>query len=106
MSLEGYSLCWFCDLQPWQQSPHKGVLSGDVFVFPEGLIHFQFNEGKSNAIALSGLSSKNPSVIIIANMVFGSNPKSYDDVLAKAFQVTRRWWTIIKLNFGGPTTRE
>ena len=44
----------------------------DVFVFPVGLIHFQFNVGKTNAIAIAiaGLSSQNAGVITIANTVF------------------------------------
>ncbi|XP_051127108.1 germin-like protein subfamily 1 member 13 [Andrographis paniculata] len=65
----------------------KYLYPGDVFVFPEGLIHFQFNVGKTNAVAFAGLSSQNPGVITIANAVFGSEPPINDDVLAKAFQV-------------------
>ncbi|KAL2521160.1 Germin-like protein subfamily 1 member 18 [Forsythia ovata] len=60
---------------------------GDVFVFPEGLIHFQFNVGKTNAFVFAGLSSQNPGVITIANAVFGSDPPISLDVLTKAFQV-------------------
>nr|GLL25738.1 putative germin-like protein 2-1 [Ipomoea trifida] len=37
----------------------KVLKAGDVFVFPEGLIHFQFNIGHSKAIAFAGLSSQN-----------------------------------------------
>ncbi|TYH35672.1 hypothetical protein E1A91_D13G199900v1 [Gossypium mustelinum] len=55
---------------------------GDVFVFPFGLIHSQFNIGKTAAVA--GLSSQNAGVITIANAVFGSNPPINPDVLAKA----------------------
>ncbi|PHU10284.1 Germin-like protein subfamily 1 member 20 [Capsicum chinense] len=74
---------------------------GDVFVFPIGLIHFQFNVGKTNAVAFAGLSSQNPGTITIANAVFGSDPPINDDVLAKAFQVDKKvvdylqsqfWW--------------
>jgi hypothetical protein len=68
----------------------KVLNKGDVFVFPIGLIHFQFNVGKTNAIALAGLSSQNPGVITIANAVFGSNPPINPDVLAKAFQVDHK----------------
>ncbi|KAG6518952.1 putative germin-like protein 2-2 [Zingiber officinale] len=67
----------------------KNLRKGDVFVFPQGLIHFQFNTGKTNAIAFAGLSSQNPGVITIANAVFGSRPHISDDVLAKAFQVDK-----------------
>lgn len=60
---------------------------GDVFVFPEGLVHFQFNVGKKKAVAFAGLSSQNPGVITVANAVFGSDPPISRDVLTKAFQV-------------------
>ncbi|KAJ8572685.1 hypothetical protein K7X08_009196 [Anisodus acutangulus] len=79
----------------------KILHAGDVFVFPIGLIHFQFNVGKTKAVAFAGLSSQNPGVITIANAVFGSDPPINDDVLAKAFQVDKKvvdylqsqfWW--------------
>ncbi|KAG6653170.1 hypothetical protein CIPAW_05G056800 [Carya illinoinensis] len=62
---------------------------GDVFVFPVGLVHFQLNIRKSNAIAFAGLSSQNPGVITIANAVFGSEPPINSDLLTKAFQVDK-----------------
>ncbi|XP_058006529.1 germin-like protein subfamily 1 member 16 isoform X2 [Hevea brasiliensis] len=67
----------------------KVLNAGDVFVFPIGLIHFQFNIGNTNAVAIAGLSSQNPGVITIANAVFGSNPPINPDVLAKAFQLDK-----------------
>lgn len=79
----------------------KTLNAGDVFVFPEGLIHFQFNVGHSPALAFAGLSSQNPGVITIANAVFGSNPPISVDVLTKAFRVDKNvinylqsqfWW--------------
>ncbi|KAA8514926.1 hypothetical protein F0562_018287 [Nyssa sinensis] len=79
----------------------KVLYPGDVFVFPEGLIHFQFNGGNSNAVAFAGLSSQNPGVVSIANAVFGSKPPISVDVLTKAFQVDKKvidylqaqfWW--------------
>ncbi|GJS94726.1 putative germin-like protein 2-1 [Tanacetum coccineum] len=63
---------------------------GDVFVFPEGLIHFQQNVGHGFAVAIAGLSSQNPGAITIANAVFGSDPDISDDILAKAFQVDKK----------------
>ena len=68
----------------------KILYPGDVFVFPEGLIHFQFNIGKTNAVAFAGLGSQNPGVITIAKAVFGSDPAISDDVLTKAFQVDKK----------------
>ncbi|KAH7679177.1 Germin protein [Dioscorea alata] len=67
----------------------KVLNEGDVFVFPQGLIHFQFNRGPSNAVAFTGLGSQNPGTITIANVVFGSKPPISDDVLGKAFQVSK-----------------
>ncbi|KAG6412403.1 hypothetical protein SASPL_125081 [Salvia splendens] len=67
----------------------KYLKAGDVFVFPQGIIHFQINVGKINAVAFAGFGSQNPGVITIANAVFGSDPKINPDVLAKAFQVEK-----------------
>lgn len=68
----------------------KVLNKGDVFVFPEGPIHFQFNPIHDKpAVAIAALSSQNPGVITIANAVFGSKPPISDDVLAKAFQVEK-----------------
>ncbi|MQM23871.1 hypothetical protein Taro_056941, partial [Colocasia esculenta] len=68
----------------------KVLNKGDVFVFPVGLIHFQFNIGHTNVVAIAALSSQNPGVITIANAVFGSKPPISDYVLAKAFQVDKK----------------
>jgi quercetin dioxygenase-like cupin family protein len=67
----------------------KVLNKGDVFVFPIGLIHFQFNVGRTNAVAFAALSSQNAGVITIANAVFGSDPPINPDVLAKAFQLDK-----------------
>ncbi|KAM7505790.1 hypothetical protein LguiB_004694 [Lonicera macranthoides] len=68
----------------------KLLCEGDVFVFPMGLIHFQFNVGKTKAVALASLSSQNPGVITIANAVFGSNPLIKSKILEIAFQVDKK----------------
>ncbi|KAH9779102.1 Germin-like protein subfamily 1 member 17 [Citrus sinensis] len=65
----------------------KVLKKGDAFVFPIGLIHFQFNIGKTNAVAIAALSSQNPGVITIANSVFVANPPINPDFLSKAFQL-------------------
>ncbi|XP_044483862.1 germin-like protein subfamily 1 member 13 [Mangifera indica] len=85
--LEGTLLVGFVTSDPNHTLISKVLNKGDVFVFPIGLIHFQFNVGKTNAVAFSGLSSQNPGVITIANAVFGSNPPINPDFLAKAFQL-------------------
>ncbi|TYH28743.1 hypothetical protein ES288_A02G168200v1 [Gossypium darwinii] len=68
----------------------KVLYPGDVFVFPLGLIHFQFNIGHTNAVAFAALSSQNPGVVTIASAVFGSDPDINPDVLAKAFQLDKK----------------
>ncbi|XP_042491846.1 putative germin-like protein 2-1 [Macadamia integrifolia] len=88
--LEGTLSVGFVTSNPDNRLITKVLNKGDVFVFPIGLIHFQFNTGKSNAVAIGALSSQNPSVITIANAVFGSNPSISDYVLSKAFQLDKK----------------
>ncbi|KAK1325643.1 Germin-like protein 8-2 [Acorus calamus] len=88
--IEGSLLVGFVTSNPQNRLIFKVLNAGDVFVFPEGLIHFQFNRGHKNAVAIAGLSSQNPGVITVANAVFGSNPKIDESVLAKAFQVDKK----------------
>ncbi|CAN6926766.1 unnamed protein product [Brassica oleracea] len=65
----------------------KVLYPGDVFVFPIGMIHFQVNVGRTNAVAFAGLGSQNPGTITIADAVFGSTPLIMPEILAKAFQL-------------------
>ncbi|KAL6643952.1 hypothetical protein ACP70R_018718 [Stipagrostis hirtigluma subsp. patula] len=87
--LEGQLYVGFVTSNPGNKLFTKVLGKGDVFVFPQGLIHFQFNYGTSKAVAIAGLSSQNPGVITVANTVFGSKPSISDDILAKAFQVDK-----------------
>ncbi|KAH7571776.1 hypothetical protein JRO89_XS04G0138700 [Xanthoceras sorbifolium] len=98
---EGTLYVGFVTSNPENKLFTKVLNKGDVFVFPVGLIHFQFNIGKTNAVAFAGLSSQNPGVITIANAVFGSDPTINPDVLSKAFQLDQNivkslqkkfWW--------------
>ncbi|KAL5574339.1 hypothetical protein UlMin_023936 [Ulmus minor] len=77
----------------------KVLNKGDVFVFPIGLIHFQFNTGHTPAVAFAGLSSQNAGVITIANAVFGSTPPINADVLTKAFQVDKNLINYLQKKF-------
>ncbi|KAM7524853.1 hypothetical protein LguiA_014757 [Lonicera macranthoides] len=88
--LEGTLYVGFVTSNPDNRLFTKVLNKGDVFVFPQGLIHFQFNVGKTNAVAIAALGSQNPGVITIANAVFGSNPPISPDVLTKAFQVDKK----------------
>ncbi|XP_034680527.1 germin-like protein subfamily 1 member 13 isoform X1 [Vitis riparia] len=87
--LEGTLYVGFVTSNPENRLISKVLYKGDVFVFPIGLIHFQFNVGKTNAVAIAGLSSQNPGVITIANAVFGSDPPINADVLTRAFQLDK-----------------
>ncbi|PAN05480.1 hypothetical protein PAHAL_1G188500 [Panicum hallii] len=87
--LEGSLYVGFVTSNPDNKLFAKVLNKGDVFVFPEGLIHFQFNYGTKNAVALAALSGQNPGVITVANAVFGSKPSIQDYILAKAFQVDK-----------------
>ena len=88
--LEGSLYVGFVTSNPNNTLISKVLNKGDVFVFPEGLIHFQFNPVHDKpAVAIAALSSQNPGTITIANAVFGSKPPISDDVLAKAFQVEK-----------------
>ena len=87
--LEGTLLVGFVTSNPENRLISKVLYKGDVFVFPVGLIHFQFNIGHTNAVAIAALSSQNPGVITIAKAVFGSNPAINPDVLSRAFQLDK-----------------
>ncbi|KAK6133507.1 hypothetical protein DH2020_032753 [Rehmannia glutinosa] len=87
MVVEGWLEVGFVTSNPENRLITTILEKGDVFVFPEGLVHFQRNTGNVSAVAIAGLSSQSPGVITIGNAVFGSNPEIPDDLLAKAFQV-------------------
>ncbi|KAL1191014.1 putative germin-like protein subfamily 1 member 9 [Cardamine amara subsp. amara] len=87
---EGTLLVGFVTSNPDNRLFTKTLNVGDVFVFPEGLIHFQVNVGKYPAVAFAALSSQNAGVITIANTVFGSTPMIDSSILARAFQLDPR----------------
>ncbi|KMT15543.1 hypothetical protein BVRB_3g058950 [Beta vulgaris subsp. vulgaris] len=65
----------------------KVLNKGDVFIFPQGLIHFESNIGKTPAVALSAFTSQNPGVVTTAAAIFGTEPPISVDVLTRAFQL-------------------
>ena len=65
----------------------KVLKKGDIFVFLQGLIHFQLNVGKMNAVAFSALVSHNAGRITIGNSVIGTKPLISANHLTQAFQV-------------------
>ncbi|XP_066318451.1 putative germin-like protein 2-2 [Miscanthus floridulus] len=97
--IEGSLYVGFVTSNPNNTLIAKVLNKGDIFVFPKGLVHFQYNYGMDNAVALAALSSQNPGVITIANSIFGSDPSISDDILAKAFQVNQNTVNWIQAQF-------
>ncbi|KAL2892775.1 putative germin-like protein 2-1 [Bienertia sinuspersici] len=63
------------------------IKNSDIIVFPQGLVRFQFNIGKTDPLAIASFKSQNPGRFNVANVIFGSTPHILDDVLTKGFQV-------------------
>ncbi|XP_062171274.1 putative germin-like protein 9-2 [Alnus glutinosa] len=58
---------------------------GDMFVFPKGLVHFQYNAAaQESAIAISAFGSANAGTVSIPNTLF--NTSIDDNVLALSFK--------------------
>ncbi|CAL5404187.1 unnamed protein product [Camellia sinensis] len=58
---------------------------GDMFVFPKGLVHFQYNNGGNGpALALSAFGSANAGTVSVPTTVF--NTSIFDGILAKSFK--------------------
>ncbi|XVE97901.1 hypothetical protein REPUB_Repub03eG0058800 [Reevesia pubescens] len=51
----------------------KSLKIGDIMVFPQGLLHFQINAGKTPALAFVSFSSPSPGLQIIDFALFGNN---------------------------------
>ncbi|CAA2981729.1 germin-like protein 9-3 [Olea europaea var. sylvestris] len=58
---------------------------GDLFVFPKGLVHFQYNaDAKVPALAISAFGSSNAGTVSLPNTLF--NTSIDDNVLALSFK--------------------
>ncbi|KAL8061394.1 hypothetical protein ABFX02_02G083500 [Erythranthe guttata] len=77
----------------------KSIKKGDVFAFPKGLVHFQKNNGKTNAAVISAFNSQLPGTQSIAATLFAANPAVPDNVLTKAFQIGTKEVEKIKSKF-------
>ncbi|KAG1354036.1 germin-like protein 9-3 [Cocos nucifera] len=68
--------------------------TGDMFVFPRGLVHFQVNKDpKYRAVALSAFGSANAGTVSLPKTLFGSGID--EDIMAKSFKTDAQ--TIDKL---------
>jgi quercetin dioxygenase-like cupin family protein len=61
--------------------------TGDVTIFPRGLVHFQYNNGSRKALAIAALSSQNPGRLNSGNSVFGTDIPNI--ILEKTFNLSR-----------------
>ncbi|KAK7257614.1 hypothetical protein RIF29_31700 [Crotalaria pallida] len=63
----------------------QNLQTGDLFIFPKGLVHFQHNaDAKNPALAISAFGSANAGTISLPNTLF--NTSIDDTVLALAFK--------------------
>ncbi|XP_054789439.1 germin-like protein subfamily 1 member 1 [Prosopis cineraria] len=80
----------------------QNLKAGESFVFPKGLIHFLYNvDPRKPALAVSGLNSQNPGAQIASIATFASKPGVPDEVLEKAFQISRREVETIREKLAG-----
>ncbi|KAK2353266.1 germin protein precursor [Trifolium repens] len=54
----------------------KTLSKGEIMIVPQGLLHFQFNAGKSKATAFLALSSSSPGAQLLDVALFGNNLSS------------------------------
>ncbi|XP_059428979.1 LOW QUALITY PROTEIN: germin-like protein 9-3 [Corylus avellana] len=57
---------------------------GDIFVFPKGLVHFQYNSANATALAISAFGSADAGLVSLPNTLF--NTSIDDNVLALSFK--------------------
>ncbi|XP_077218500.1 germin-like protein 5-1 [Tasmannia lanceolata] len=77
----------------------KTIMTGEIFVFPRGLIHFQKNNGNVAAAVISAFNSQLPGTQQIGAALFAATPPVPDNVLTKAFQVGTKEVEKIKSRF-------
>ncbi|TVU05620.1 hypothetical protein EJB05_48789, partial [Eragrostis curvula] len=77
----------------------KALEKGDLFVFPQGLLHFQYNPANTTAVGFSAYSSSNPGLQIVDWALFKNNlaSKIINNVTFIDFPEIRR----LKALFGG-----
>lgn len=77
----------------------KKLNKGDLFVFPVGLLHFQYNSGTKTAVAIAAYSSPNPGVQIFDFTMFKSTLPT--DVVSKITFLQPAEVKRLKKLFGG-----
>ncbi|GLJ05243.1 hypothetical protein SUGI_0014460 [Cryptomeria japonica] len=77
------------------------IKTGDVFVFPKGLVHFVYNMGNTSAVMIQAFNGQDFGTTLIPIAVFHSSPGIPDQVLSKAFQISAAEVDTIRKNLGG-----
>nr|CAD37361.1 oxalate oxidase 4 [Lolium perenne] len=77
----------------------KVLRAGETFLIPRGLMHFQFNVGKTEASMVVSFNSQNPGIVFVPLTVFGSNPPIPTPVLTKALRVDAGVVELLKSKF-------
>ena len=63
----------------------QSLQAGDMFIFPKGLVHYQYNADPNNpAIAISAFGSANAGTVSLPKTLFATNID--DTILAKSFK--------------------
>lgn len=97
--LEGTLEVGFIGTAPDYRHFSKILNKGDVFVFPMGLLHYQRNVGKVNAVAIAALNSQNPGTSSIAPALFTSKPVLNDEIISKTFLFDKKNVAILRSKF-------
>ncbi|KAG6522679.1 hypothetical protein ZIOFF_019826 [Zingiber officinale] len=78
----------------------RSLQRGDAFVFPKGLVHFQFNCGKGPAVAVSAFGSANAGTVSVPQSTFGVDID--DGILAASFKTDAATVQKLKAGLRGP----
>ncbi|CAI9104685.1 OLC1v1003409C1 [Oldenlandia corymbosa var. corymbosa] len=80
--------------------------TGEMFVVPRGLLHFQLNIGKVIATLFASFNSQNPGVERVVEQLFNANPPVPSNVLTAAFRVNNETIEAIRANNTAETDRK
>uniref|UniRef100_R7WGB5 Germin-like protein n=1 Tax=Aegilops tauschii TaxID=37682 RepID=R7WGB5_AEGTA len=76
-----------------------GIVMKETFLIPRGLMHFQFNVGKTEASMVVSFNSQNPGIVFVPLTLFGSNPPIPTPVLTQALRVEAGVVELLKSKF-------
>ena len=77
----------------------KVLKPGDIFVFPQGTLHFAVNSGKGKATAFGAFSSENPTTHVLDILLFANKLPS--DLVAQTTLLDLAQVKKLKAQFGG-----